>query len=125
MLQEYWHDTKRSFEMGAASNALWADMLEGWTPEQVRWALRKHMAEEPSRRPNPGHILKILKKSWGEKQAAEMRRARNAARTTHESMTTERHAEVCSETEMAEILNAFIRRVPGSDGHQVEMSESK
>ena len=110
VLQEYWQDTRRGFEMGAAATALWADMLEGWTVDQVRWALRKHMTEDPNRRPNPGHIVAILKRSWGEKQAAELRRVREAEQPNHKGMSRDRHAEVTAE--MADKLKSFIKPMP-------------
>lgn len=109
-LGEYWQDTRRPFEMTAASTALWADMLEGWTPEQVRWAMRQHMRDDPNRRPNPGHILKILKDAWGKKHADEVR-AFNAARhpAPAQPMTREQHEKVSAE--MADLLRPFIRRI--------------
>ncbi|MGP9804050.1 hypothetical protein [Paracoccus sp. NSM] len=109
-LGEYWQDTRKTFEMTAASTALWADMLEGWTPEQVRWALRQHMRDEPNRRPNPGHILQILKDAWGRKHADEVRAALAARQPApSQPMTRERHEQVSAE--MADLLGQFIRRV--------------
>lgn len=53
----------------------WCDTLECWKPESVLAALRKWRNENPNRRPNPGHILAILKDSWGKKHADQVRAA--------------------------------------------------
>jgi len=74
VLKGYWQD-KRSFEMDAAVKAWWMDELEDWMPEQVRWAMRKWCRDNPDRRPNPGHILGMLKESWGKRHADQVRAA--------------------------------------------------
>lgn len=47
----------------------WADALEDWTQEQILYALRKWRNSNPSRKPNPGHILSILKELRGRAEA--------------------------------------------------------
>lgn len=74
VLKGYWQD-KRSFEMDAAVKAWWMDELEDWTAEQVRWAMRKWCRDNPDRRPNPGHILGLLRESWGKRHAHQVRAA--------------------------------------------------
>ncbi len=58
--------------MKAAILADWADTLEDWTHEQVVWALRKWRNGNPSRRPNPGHILGILKEARGKAETGKL-----------------------------------------------------
>lgn len=68
-------ESDRSAEMSAAVKAYWADELEDWTPDQVRWAMRKWARENPGKRPGPGHILALLKESWGRKHVEQVKAA--------------------------------------------------
>lgn len=56
----------------AAKIADWCDTLEDWPIDQIRWALTEYRNNEPNRRPNPGHILQLLKKRRGEEYAKRM-----------------------------------------------------
>ena len=44
-------------------------------PDSVLAALRKWRNENPSKRPNPGHIVQMLKDAWGRKHADQTRAA--------------------------------------------------
>lgn len=74
VLSGYWRD-----DMADRTRAMiladWCDEMEGWTVEQVRWALRKHREDQPNRKPNPGHILAILKEGWGRRNAEAVKAA--------------------------------------------------
>lgn len=59
VLRGYWQ-TNPPEAIKVAEMADWADTLENWTHEQVVWGLRKWRNENPSRKPNPGHILSLL-----------------------------------------------------------------
>lgn len=97
VLKGYWQD-KRSFEMDAAVKAWWMDELEDWTPDQVRWAMRKWCRDNPDRRPNPGHILAMLRKSWGRKHAEQTRAAiAPQPEPPKQRISPERHAEIMAE----------------------------
>lgn len=74
VLHGYWRDDMPD-AMRAAVLADWCDEMEEWPVESVRAALRKHRREKPSTKPNPGHILAILKESWGKRNAAQVRAA--------------------------------------------------
>lgn len=78
-LDGYWRD-----EMGEAKRALiladWADELENWPVDSIKAALRQWRRENPSKKPNPGHILQILKKAWGERHVAQVREVVSALR---------------------------------------------
>ena len=43
----------------------WMDELQDWHVDQVKSALREWRSENPSKKPNPGHIAKILKTRRG------------------------------------------------------------
>lgn len=79
VLHGYWRDDMPD-AMRAAILSDWCDEMEPWPVESVRAALRKHRRENPSVKPNPGHILQILKRAWGERNADQVRAAL-AART--------------------------------------------
>ncbi|SFX48423.1 hypothetical protein SAMN04244548_01204 [Paracoccus pantotrophus] len=68
VLRGYWRDDMPD-AMAAAILADWCDEMEPWPVESVRAALRKHRAEFPNRKPNPGHILAILNAAWGKRNA--------------------------------------------------------
>lgn len=67
ILDGYW-DRQPPADVKAGILADWADALEDWTQEQVLYGLRKWRNENPNRKPNPGHILGILKELRGRKE---------------------------------------------------------
>ncbi len=69
ILHGYWQSNPPA-EIKTAILADWADALEDWSHKQVVWALRKWRNDNPSRKPNPGHILGILKAERGKAEAA-------------------------------------------------------
>lgn len=77
VLQGYWQ-AEMSPEMKAAVLADWADELQDWTIEQIRWGLREWRKREPRRRPNPASISAILKEQRGRREM-ERAKARAAA----------------------------------------------
>lgn len=48
----------------------WLESLEDWPVDEVRAELRRWKRENPSRRPNDGHILKALKDRRGQQWVA-------------------------------------------------------
>lgn len=74
ILHGYWQPSE-SETLRAAVLRDWCDTLEGWKPDSVLAALRKWRNEHPSKRPNPGHILAMLKESWGRRHADQVRAA--------------------------------------------------
>ncbi len=64
ILDGYWKD-RPAPEMKARILADWADTLEDWEQRQVLWALRKWRNDFPNKKPNPGHILIVLKDKRG------------------------------------------------------------
>ena len=71
VLSGYWQADLEP-KMKAAVMADWADELEDWTLEQVRWGLRAWRRDNPRRKPNPGDILGILKTQRGKTEAAKL-----------------------------------------------------
>lgn len=97
VLKGYWQE-KRSFEMEAAVKAWWMDELENWTPDQVRWAMRNWCRDNPNRKPNPGHIIQLLKQAWGKRHAKQIRAALTPPEEPpKERISPERHAEIMAE----------------------------
>lgn len=74
ILHGYWQPSD-SEALRAAVLRDWCDTLEDWPPNSVLAALRRWREENPSKRPNPGHIVKILKDSWGKRHADQVRAA--------------------------------------------------
>lgn len=67
VLDGYWQ-SRPSDLVKAGILADWMDTLEDWHVDQIRFALRKWRDMNPSKKPNPSHILAILKgergKTW-------------------------------------------------------------
>jgi len=74
ILDGYW-DKRPPEDVKAGILADWSDTLEDWSGEQVLFALRKWRDENENKKPNPSHILSILKELRGK---AEVERARLA-----------------------------------------------
>lgn len=72
VLDGYWRDDM-SQAMRTAVLADWADELEDWPADSVQDALRQWRRQNPSKKPNPGHILKILNQAWGEAHADQVK----------------------------------------------------
>lgn len=49
---------------------MWIEALEDWPLDQIRWGLRQWVMDNPSKRPNFGHISQLLKAKRGEVWAA-------------------------------------------------------
>lgn len=71
ILNGYWQPDE-SPELQKAVLAHWLDALEDWPLDQVRRELIAWQMENPNRRPNPGHIVKMLKKRRGEVYAQKL-----------------------------------------------------
>lgn len=69
ILDGYWKD-RPDIEMKTRILADWADTLEDWPQGDVLDALRKWRNENPNKKPNPGHILGLLKEARGKAEAA-------------------------------------------------------
>lgn len=64
ILDGYW----QSYPHEAILDAIrkdWMDTLQDWHVDQVKAALTEWRNKNPSKKPNPGHILKILKHRRG------------------------------------------------------------
>ncbi|MGV6840580.1 MAG: hypothetical protein ACWA40_10345 [Planktomarina sp.] len=70
VLDGYWQ-SRPGLQMKAAILADWMDTLCDWHVDQVRWALRTWRNDNPNRKPNPGHILAVLKEQRGKTWVAQ------------------------------------------------------
>lgn len=113
VLQGYWQ-AALSPQMKAAVLADWADELEDWPLDQIRWALREWRRCNPNRKPNPGHVSAILKHERGKKYAARMaeeRKQADAAPRKGPSAEAKRRAD--------DILRSAFPGVMGPNGQAV------
>jgi hypothetical protein len=69
ILHGYWKDQPAQIVKDGIL-ADWMDNLQDWHADQIKAALVEWRNENPSKRPNPGHILKILKRRRGQVFAA-------------------------------------------------------
>ena len=67
-LDGYW-DKQPPPQIKAGILADWADSLDDWSLEQIVYALRKWRDDNPSKRPNPGHIKGLLLSLRGHAEA--------------------------------------------------------
>ncbi|MEO0569892.1 MAG: hypothetical protein AAF066_19345 [Pseudomonadota bacterium] len=70
VLDGYWKD-RPSPQMRAAIFADWMDTLEDWHTDQIRHCLRRWRELNPNKKPNPGHILGMLKGERGKAYVAQ------------------------------------------------------
>lgn len=88
----------------------WADLLEEWPVDSVDKALTQWVLDNPNKRPNPGHIVQILKAAWAKHNAPVLRQWKEEqARARPQPMSRERHAELVAE--LGDKLGQFIRRI--------------
>lgn len=50
----------------------WCDELEEWPVDSIKTAFRQWRRENPNKKPNPGHILEILRRAWAEHNAEQI-----------------------------------------------------
>ena len=96
----YWQ-TDMEPMLRAAVMCDWADELQDWTVEQVRWGLRQWRSENPRRKPNPGDIFGILKAQRGKVEAAKMAALAPPPEPPRERITAERAAEILAAAGLA------------------------
>ena len=101
-----WFTPSMSEAAQAAYLMDWTDEMEGFKAEQVRKAFQIYRYDQPDRRPNPGHIRRILNDRWGKHVMAQIR-AKQA-----ESQPEPR--ETVSPDRVAEIMAQF--RAPKAEG---------
>lgn len=74
ILHGYWQPSD-SETLRAAVLRDWCDTLQDWKPDSVLAALRKWRNDNPNKRPNPGHIVQMLKDAWGRKHVDQVKAA--------------------------------------------------
>lgn len=60
-----YYETASAEVMGTAVLRDWMDRLQDWTPDAIRKAFWVWQDQQPNRRPNPAHILHILRETHG------------------------------------------------------------
>lgn len=68
----------------------WMDELQHYSPDQVRWGLREWRREFPDKRPNPGHIRRLLKSAYIKAQLAHIPDQSPTAAAGHRPTADER-----------------------------------
>lgn len=91
ILDGYWKD-RPDAEMKARILADWADTLEDWHQGDVLGALRKWRNENPNKKPNPGHILGLLKEARGRAESERMAISKPAPQPPRQEITGEERA---------------------------------
>ena len=105
MLTGYWQ-TDLDPKLRAAVLADWADELQDWTAEQVKWGLRQWRRDNPRRKPNPGDIVSVLKRRRGDEFAAKVAALPKPAPERPEPVSAERAASILAE------VGFNVRRIP-------------
>ena len=90
----------------------WCDELENWPVESIKAAFRQWRRDNPSKKPNPGHILQILNRAWGERNI-DKTRAAMAQQVQHQGMTPQEHAALSAE--LAEKFPGLIKSMPTAE----------
>ncbi|TJZ85816.1 hypothetical protein [Paracoccus hibiscisoli] len=93
----YWRDDLSQAKRSAIL-ADWCDELEDWPLNSIQAAFRKHRRDRPDKKPNPGHILQLLNKAWGEHNAPAVRAAMAATQEApREPISAERASAILEE----------------------------
>lgn len=96
ILQGYWQ-TELAPQMKAAVLADWADELEDWHLEQVRWTLREWRRENPRRKPNAADVAAILKAERGKAEMARRAAQQSTQPEKREPISAERANAILAE----------------------------
>ena len=96
VLTGYWQDNLPP-SLRAAVLADWCDELQDWRPEQVQAALRMWRRDNPDKRPNPGHISRLLKAERGKAVVARMQAQARAPQPEPPRVSKERAAELMAQ----------------------------
>ena len=102
-MHSYWQSMPPE-QVKAGILADWCDVLEDWKQEQVGWALRQWRNENPNKKPNPGHILMMMKDARGKKIAAGLPKQQLSPK--EERVSAEKAGEIMAE------INFNINRFP-------------
>lgn len=107
ILQGYWQ-AEMSPEVKAGVMADWADELQDWTIDQVRWGLRQWRRDNPRRKPNPADVLAILKDQRGKTEIAKLAALPKPAPEVREVISGERSNAILAE------VGFTVRRIEGA-----------
>ena len=110
VLEGYWRENM-SNDMRSAILSDWCDELEDWPVESIKGALRLWRRENPSKKPNPGHIVQLLKKAWGEKNAPAVRAALALAKPAQRVDLPPLEVRKAISDELAEKFPGLIKRI--------------
>ncbi|MDO5643637.1 MAG: hypothetical protein Q4G26_14785 [Paracoccus sp. (in: a-proteobacteria)] len=125
VMSSYWREDMPDAK-AAAIIADWCDELEDWPVDAIRAAMRKHRRNEPNRKPNPGHILAILKDSYGRHVQHETRKAiamRNPQEDPRERVTPEQCRAILDEFKIRDPIKAAAKRDQENNAKQPETHE--
>lgn len=90
----------------------WCDELEDWPVESVKAALRQWRRENPSKKPNPGHILQILKQAWGARHVEQVRAVVQSLRAPEPQNLPDLAQRQAIADDLAAQFPGLIKRVP-------------
>lgn len=107
ILDGYW-DKRPPEDVKAGILADWCDALEDWSGEQVLFALRKWRDENENKKPNPSHILSMLKEIRGRAEVARAKKASVEPSPEREPLNEAQKAEA------NDMVRSFARRAGGA-----------
>lgn len=116
VLQGYWV-TDLAPEIKAGVMLDWVDELEDWSIDQIRWGLREWRRDNPSRKPNAGHIVAVLKQRRGIEAAAKVAAITKPAEPERKAVDDETRAS--QQARLQQVLSGFGQRAAQSDAGRV------
>lgn len=108
VLQGYWQE-QIAPQMKTAIMADWADELEDWPIDQIRWSLREWRRENSRRKPNPGDIVNVLKKRRGEEF---VRQAAALPKPSEPAIVITEEARLRNLARVAELFPQVVKPIP-------------
>jgi len=90
----------------------WCDELEEWPVESIKTALRQWRRENPSKKPNAGHILQILNRAWGKRHTDQVRMAVQRLRPPEPQSIPDLSERQAISNDLAAKYPGLIKRIP-------------
>lgn len=110
-LDGYWQSDMSQAKRNLALTD-WCDELEDWPVDSIKTAFRQWRRDNPNKKPNPGHILEILKRAWWEYNAEQTQAAAQRLQPQEPRSIPTLAERQALGAELAAMYPRLIKRIP-------------